>query len=60
LPQGSTLSSGRPYGETEWNLKTDEIGDLHLTLPINASGKAKLTIGLVGPDGSVIADTGLS
>jgi Bacterial SH3 domain len=59
LPQGSTLSSGRPYGETEWNLKTDEIGDLHLTLPINASGKAKLTIGLVGPDGSVIADTGL-
>jgi len=59
LPQGSTLSSGRPYGETEWNLKTDEIGDLNLTLPINASGNAKLTIGLVGPDGSVIADTGL-
>ena len=59
FPQGSTLSSGRPYGETEWNLKTDEIGDLHLTLPINASGNAKLTIRLVGPDGSVIAATGL-
>ena len=34
LPQGSMLSSGRPYGETEWNLKTDEIGDLHLIYPI--------------------------
>ena len=59
LPQGSTLSSGRPYGETEWNLKTDEIGDLHLALPANASGDSKLTIKLVAPDGAIIADTGL-
>jgi Bacterial SH3 domain len=59
LPQGSTLSSGRPYGESEWNLKTDEIGDLHLALPVNASGDAKLTIKLVAPDGIIIADTGL-
>ena len=33
LPQGSTLSTGRPYGEGEWNLKTDEIGDLQLRYP---------------------------
>jgi len=33
LPQGSTLSNGRPYGETAWNLEQDEIGDLHLVLP---------------------------
>ena len=59
LPQGSMLSSGRPYGETEWNLKTDEIGDLHLNLPGNASGNSKLTIKLVGPDGAIITDTGL-
>lgn len=57
LPKGSMLSSGRPYGETEWNLKTDEIGDLHLILPSNASGDAKLTIKLVGPDGAIITDT---
>ena len=59
LPQGSMLSSGRPYGETEWNLKTDEIGDLHLNLPSNASGNSKLTIKLVGPDGAIVTDTGL-
>lgn len=59
LPQGSTLSTGRPYGESEWNLKTDEIGDLHLNLPSNASGDSKLTIKLVGPDGAIITDTGL-
>ncbi len=57
LPQGSTLSSGRAYGETEWNLKTDEIGDLHLVLPYTASGEAKLIIQLVAPDGAIIADT---
>jgi hypothetical protein len=57
LPQDSTLSSGRPYGETEWSLKTDEIGDLHLLLPSNASGEVKLIIQLVAPDGAIIADT---
>jgi Bacterial SH3 domain len=57
LPQGSKLSSGRPYDETEWNLKTDEIGDLQLILPGEASGEAKLLIQLVTPEGAVIADT---
>jgi hypothetical protein len=57
LPQGSTLTSGRPYGESEWNLKTDEIGDLQLVLPNTASGVAKLKIQLVAPDGVIIADT---
>ncbi len=56
LPQGSKLSSGRPYDETEWNLKPDEIGDLHLVLPSNASGEAKLLMQLVAPDGAIIAD----
>ena len=56
LPQGSTLSTGRPYGESEWNLKTDEIGDLQLVLPYTASGVAKLIFQLVAPDGAIIAD----
>jgi hypothetical protein len=57
LPQGSKLSSGRPYDETEWNLKPDEIGDLHLVLPNNARGEAKLIVQLVAVDGAVITDT---
>jgi hypothetical protein len=56
LPLGSKLSSGRPYDEREWNLKLDEIGDLHLVLPSNASGETKLTIQLVATDGAIIAD----
>jgi len=57
LPQGSTLSNGRSYGETEWNLKPDEIGDLHLVLPNTASGQSKLTINLIAPDDAVLANT---
>ena len=57
LPQGSKLSSGRAYDETEWNLKPDEIGDLHLVVPNTASGEAKLLIQLVATDGAIIADT---
>jgi hypothetical protein len=59
LPQGSKFSSGRPYGETEWNVKADEIGDLDLVLPGNASGEAKLMIQLVAPEGAIIADTAM-
>jgi hypothetical protein len=56
LPQGSLFSDGRPYGEAEWNLKSDQIGDLRLTLPDNANGESRLTIKLIAPDGAVIAD----
>jgi Bacterial SH3 domain len=56
LPQGSSLSNGRPYGKTEWTLKSDEIGDLHLVLPDTARGESKLTITLIAPDDRVIAD----
>lgn len=57
LPQGSALTSGRPYGESEWNLKTDEVGDLQLVVPNSASGAAKLKIQLVTPEGDIIANT---
>ena len=56
LPQGSKLSSGRPYDETEWTLKPDEIGDLHLIVPGNASGESRLIIQLVAFDGAILAD----
>ena len=55
LPEGTTLSHGRPYSETEWSLRPDEIGDLHLLLPKAASGHANLRIALVAADGTIIA-----
>jgi hypothetical protein len=57
LPHGSTFSSGRPYGEKEWNFKTDEIGDLHLAMPNTAGSETKLAIQLVAPNGDVLAAT---
>ena len=57
MPLGATLSSGRPYGATGWNLKPDEIGDLHLLLPDMARGETKLGIQLVAPAGGIIAAT---
>lgn len=56
LPQGTTFSNGRPYGETEWTLKSDEIGDLHLLLPNTARGESKIRIQLIAADGDVVAD----
>jgi hypothetical protein len=57
LPVGSTLSDGRPYGDNEWNLKSDQIGDLHLALPPTAQGEMQVAISLVTPDDKVITDT---
>jgi hypothetical protein len=56
LPKGSTFSDGRPYGEAEWNLRSDQIGDLRLILPASASGDSKLSIRLIAPDDTMIAD----
>lgn len=57
LPQGATLSSGRPYGETGWNLRSDEIGDLRLVLTEAVAGETTLRLRLVAPDGDIIAGT---
>ena len=56
LPIGSTFSSGRPYGQTEWTLRPDEIGELHLTLP-KASTRDAVTIELIAPDGRVLTNS---
>ena len=58
LPRGATLSAGRPYGEAEWNLRTDEIGDLRIASAQGcerreqAQGQAS-----VAPDGEILAGT---
>jgi hypothetical protein len=56
LPQGSNFSEGRPYGDSEWNLKPDQIGDLALVLPADADGEFKLGIALIAPDDGVITE----
>jgi hypothetical protein len=58
LPEGTSFSAGRPFGETEWSLRPDEIDDLRLTLPANAGGQRALTIAVVAADGSTIASAG--
>lgn len=55
LPQGSNFSQGRPFGENEWNLKPDQIGELEFVLPAAASGEYRLSIALISPDDAVIA-----
>ncbi len=61
LPPGTSISNGRPYGATGWNLKADEIGDLHLVLGGNFAGETTVRVQLIAPDGAVLAaaDTAL-
>ena len=56
LPQQINFSEGRPFGDSEWVLKPDQIGDLHLVLPPEATGEFKLSIVLIAPDDQVIAE----
>ena len=56
LPPASNFSEGRPFGESEWMLKPDQIGDLHLALPASTSGAFKLAIALIAPDDRVVAE----
>jgi hypothetical protein len=54
LPQGTTFSAGRSYGETGWALQPNEIGgDLRVRLP--KTGETDLSIELVTADGDIIA-----
>jgi SH3 domain-containing protein len=57
LPPGSTLSDGYAHGDTEWRLKPDEIGDLHLVLAESATGESTLSVQLIAPDDNVITTT---
>lgn len=52
----SNFSEGRPYGESEWTLRPDQIGDLALVLPVSAKGEFKLGVALIAPDDSIVAE----
>lgn len=56
LPPGSTLSNGRRHGETDWALRPDEIGDLHLVTAGAGGSESMLTIELVAPNNGILAD----
>ena len=58
LPEGTTFSAGRPFGDTEWSLRPDEIDGLRVTLPNGASGQRAINVAVVGADGGTIASTG--
>jgi len=58
LPEGTSFSAGRPFGDTEWSLRPDEIGDLRVTIPMAASGQRALSVDLVAADGRMIASAG--
>jgi SH3 domain-containing protein len=55
LPQGSSVSEGRPYGDNEWNLRPDQIGDLKFAAPADVQGEFKLGVALIAPEGKAIA-----
>jgi hypothetical protein len=54
IPEGSTFSAGRPYGETGWTFRPDEIAD-NLRLIPSKTGKSDLHIELLTADGVSIA-----
>ena len=54
IPEGATFSQGRPYGESEWSLRPDEIGDLRLRIPKTATGSSDIHVGLVAADGTIL------
>ena len=56
LPVGASFSSGRPYGDSGWSLRPDEIGDLRLQLPAQ-SGVSQIRLELVAGDGTVLAQS---
>jgi hypothetical protein len=56
LPEGASLSAGRPYGVTGWSLRPDEISDLQLRMPAR-SGATDMRLELVAGDGTVLAQS---
>ncbi|MGK2923175.1 MAG: SH3 domain-containing protein [Methyloceanibacter sp.] len=56
LPQGASFSQGRPYGETGWSLRPDEIAGLQMQLPAQG-GAANMRVELITGDGTVLAQS---
>jgi len=56
LPHGASFSQGRPYGDTGWSLRPDEIAGLQLQLPAQ-NGVANMRVELISGDGTVLAQS---
>jgi len=56
LPSGASLSAGRPYTDSEWTLRPEELAGLRLVLPETAQGEARLAIALIATDGATLAE----
>jgi Bacterial SH3 domain len=56
LPDGATMTAGRPYGAGEWNLRLDELDGLRLVLPNTAQGETSLEVALIDSDGTTLAE----
>ena len=54
MPESSIFSAGRPYGETGWTFRADEISDNLRLIPANA-GRSDLHIELLTANGVSIA-----
>ena len=57
VPEGVSFSSGRPFGDSEWNLAPQEIPGLTMQLPKEQKGAADMRVELVAADGEVLART---
>jgi SH3 domain-containing protein len=56
LPEGASFSAGRPFGDSGWSLRPDEIDGLALQLPAQ-SGASQLRLELIAGDGTVMAQS---
>jgi hypothetical protein len=56
LPEGATLSQGRPYGDAGWSLRPDEVAGLQLQAPAEPS-MTDMRLELVAGDGTVLAQS---
>ncbi|ODA66729.1 Bacterial SH3 domain protein [Methyloligella halotolerans] len=56
LPEGASLSAGRPVGNGEWNLAADEIGNLAVTVPPGTTGSHPVRVALIDAQGGVLSD----
>lgn len=53
LPDGSSLSAGRPHGPRGWTLLPDELGDVRVVVPEGATGSTVLRLELIDATGAV-------
>lgn len=57
LPRTAALSEGHSIGAGAWAVPLNALPTLTITLPSTAAGRADVQVALVGPDGSVLAET---